>query len=113
MALPDAVQDGLRPSPLITWLQDGTTTPEVLTGALLSGTITAGLGSSRVVRAITGTLTVTDGAAGVFRWDLSAADVADAGDLEVQFSAAFASGQTPAIMFVAKWHVGKHNVVTP
>ena len=32
MALPAAIEDGLRPSPLITWYQDGTTTPENLTG---------------------------------------------------------------------------------
>ena len=110
MALPDAVEDGLRPSPLITWYQSGTATPEVLTGATLTGTITAHSGT---VRAITGTLTVTDGPGGVFRWDLSAADVADDGSFRVQFSAAFASGQSPAITFVTNWRVAKHQIVTP
>lgn len=108
MALPDAVEDGRRPSPLITWYQNGTTTPEVLTGATLTGTITA---SDGTVRAITGTLTVTDGPGGVFRWDLSAADVADVGEFLVQFSAAFGSGQTPAITFLTAWRVHKHQVV--
>lgn len=111
MALLDWVQGARYSSPLITWYQNGTTTPEVLTGATITATIAAGLGSSRVVRAATGTFTVTNGAGGVFRWDLSAADVADEGDLEVQFTADFASGQTPAITFVTKWTVGRRNVV--
>jgi hypothetical protein len=111
MAMPNAVQGGTRPSLLITWLQDGTTTPEVLTSATLTGTIGNAIGGGGTVRAITGTLTVTSGAAGIFRWDLSAADVASAGTFEVQFSAAFGSGQTPAKTFLTRWTVDRSQSV--
>lgn len=111
-SLPNWVQGARRPSMLVTWYREGTTVVEDLTGATLTGTIAVGLGSSRAVRAITGDLVITDADGGVFRWDLSAADVADEGDLEVQFSAAFGSGQTPAITFVTKWQVRHKQVVS-
>lgn len=93
---------------LPTWYREGTTTPEDLTGATLTGLIRVG----STTRAITGTLTVTDATGGVFRWDLSAADVADKGRLEVQFNAAFGSGQTPAKTFRADWYVEAALVVS-
>lgn len=103
MALPDFVQGARRPSMLITWYRQNSATSEDLTGATLTGYIE----SAGVTRAITGTLTVTDAEAGVFRWDLSAADVADAGRLQVQFVATFGSGQTPAKTFTTEWKVGR------
>jgi len=102
MALASAVKGGLRPSQIITWERaDGT--PEPLTGATLTGWIRPSNGGQ--VRSIAGTLTVTDAAAGQFRWDYAAGDVADAGVFDVQFNAAFGSGQTPARTFVAGWAV--------
>lgn len=102
-ALPDYVQGARFPSMLVTLHYKGTTTPVDISG----DTITGFIENVGVIRAITGTLTVTDGPNGVFRWDLSAADVADAGRLWVQFVATFASGQTPAKTFVAEWKVGR------
>lgn len=101
MALPQWVAGALRPSMSITWYREGTTTPETLTGA----TITGSMRRDGTTRTITGTLTVTDGAAGVFRWDFSAADVATPGTYEVQFSAAFGSGQTPAKTVITEWTI--------
>lgn len=101
MALPDWPQYARRPSITVTWLRGDSTTPEDLTGATLTGLIQRG----DTVSAITGTLTVTDAANGEFRWDLSAADVAQSGDFRVQFSAAFGSGQTPAKTFATRWVV--------
>ena len=100
MPLADAVQGATRPAQLITWYRDDDT-PEDLTGATLTGLVRR----DNVVEAITGDLTVTDGTGGVFRWDYSTEDVAIAGRHEVQFNAAFASGQTPAKTFVASWTV--------
>ncbi len=104
MALPTRVQGGLRPSLLITWTrEDGTA--EDLTGATLTGSIRDR--ATQTTRAIAGALTVTDGPAGVFRWDLAAGDVAAAGSFDVQFSAAFVAGQTPARTFVERWTVSE------
>ena len=102
MALAAAVRGGRRPSQLITWQRDGAGV-EDLTGATLSGAIRNR--ATGETRAVAGPLTVTDGAGGVFRWDYAAADVAEAGNFDVQFTAAFTSGQTPARTFVARWSV--------
>ncbi len=102
MALATAVKGGLRPSQVITWTrEDGTAEP--LTDATLSGWIRSR--TTGETRAIAGTLTVTDGAAGQFRWDYVAADVQSAGAYDVQFNAAFPTGQTPARTFVQQWTV--------
>lgn len=102
-ALPNYPQFATRPSMLLTWMREGTTEVEDLTGATLTGLISA----NGATRATTGTLTLTDAANGVFRWDMSAADVADHGRLEVQFTATFASGQTPAKTFRCTWYIEK------
>ncbi len=102
MALASAVRGGLRPSQIVTWSRDNGDA-EPLTAATLTGTITNR--ATGTTRAIAGTLTVTDGAAGQFRWDYAAGDVDTAGEFDVQFSAAFGSGQTPARTFVARWTV--------
>jgi hypothetical protein len=101
MAFPDWVQGARRPSPLITFYREGSTTPEPLTGATITGTLTRG----GTTTAITGACTVTDGAGGIFRYDPSAADVAVAGAFRIQFTAAFPSGQTPARTFWLDWHI--------
>lgn len=104
MTLPNWVQGATRPSMMVTWYRDSTTTAEDLTGATLTGSIRRG-GEGGTKEAITGALTLTDATNGVFRWDLSAADVANAGRLEVQFVATFGSGQTPAKTFVVIWYI--------
>lgn len=102
--LPDAVQDSLRPSILVTWLEQDSTTPVDLTDATaITGTIRNRITGE--VRAIEGDLTVTDGAAGEFRWDFDAADVAESGNFRVMFSATFSSGPTPGKTFGADWYV--------
>lgn len=101
MALANAVQGATRPNQSITWTR-ADDTAEVLTGATLTGVIRDAAGT---VRAITGTLAVTDGANGVFSWNYSAADVATAGRFEVQFTAAFGSDPTPARTLATSWEV--------
>ena len=108
MALAYAVQGALRPSQIITWTRSDDTA-EVLTGATITGTIR---NDANVVRAIAGTLTVTDGATGTFRWDYAAGDVATAGIYTVQFSAAFGSSPTPARTLKAQWLVHETQTVT-
>ncbi len=101
MAIPNAVQGGKRPSPLLTWTDlDGDALD--LTGATITGTITNEHGESR---AITGALTVVTADEGVFRWDYSTADVATKGTFVVQFAASFGSNPTPAVTFAEKWKV--------
>ena len=107
MALAAAVAGATRPSQLITWTRaDGM--PELLTDAALTGWLRDR--TSGTTRAIVGVLTVTDGAAGAFRWDYKAEDVAEAGTFDVQFNAAWTAGpgvQTPARTFVAQWTVAE------
>ena len=104
MALAAAVAGATRPAQLITWTRaDGNA--ETLTDATLTGRIRDR--ATGTTRAIAGALTVTDGVAGQFRWDYAAGDVVAAGTFDVQFVAAFASGQTPAKTFVAQWTVGE------
>jgi hypothetical protein len=100
--LANAIQGALRPTQLITWLT-GDGVALVLTGATITGVIRNR--TNNVARAVAGTLAVTDGAAGTFTWTYAAADVADAGTFDVQFSAAFGSAPTPARTFVATWVV--------
>ena len=102
MALANAVQGARRPGQLITWKrEDGTAEP--LTGATLTGVIRSR--TSGVGRAIAGSLTPTDAAAGVFLWEYAAADVFEAGHFDVQFTASFATGITPARSFTERWTV--------
>jgi hypothetical protein len=103
MGLANAVKGSLRPSQSITWTREGLNTPEPLTGATLTGQLRNS--DTQVTRAIAGTLTVTDGANGVFTWAYDAADVAEAGLFDVQFTAAFGTSPTPARTVVGKWTV--------
>ena len=102
MSLAAAVKGALRPAQLITWQREGGAA-EDLTGATLTGWIHNR--ATGATRAIAGALTVTNATAGTFRWDYVSADVADAGNFDVQFNAAFGSGQTPARSFVDYWNV--------
>jgi hypothetical protein len=82
-----AVQGATGTSQSIIWTQaDGTVLD--LSGATITGTIRPRWGSAR---AIAGTLTITDAAAGTFAWEYDAADLADAGDHLVQFTATYGS----------------------
>lgn len=109
MALPDWVAGATRPVMTPTWYRKGTTTPEDLSAATLTGTITNR--RTGVVRAIVGALAVTDGPNGEFSWALDAAD-AVAGEYVVQFNAAFGSSPTPARSFESEWLVTPYNEVT-
>ena len=101
-AIDSAVQGSVRPSLEITWAdEDGVSMN--LTNATVTGTIRAN--ATGAVRAIAGDITVTDAEAGVFRWDLDAADVATAGQFRVQFEATYSVGQTPARSVPAAWRV--------
>lgn len=102
MPLATAVQGALRPAQAITWGREGGGA-EDLTAAALTGTIRNR--ATNAARPIAGTLTVTDGPAGAFRWDYAAGDVAEAGEFDVQFTAAYAAGATPARTFVERWRV--------
>lgn len=102
MALEPLQQYSLWPSPLITWFLDGGGVA-TLTGATLGGRLKNR--ATGVERDIAGALTVTDGAGGVFRWDLAAGDVAEAGKFDVQFTADFPSGQTPGLSHVTRLDV--------
>jgi len=102
--LPGRVQGGLRPSQSITWRREDATA-EDLSGATITGKLRdRATGTSR---AIAGTFSVTDGTAGAFRWDFAAEDVATAGTFDVQFTATFEAGQTPARTFVTQWTVAE------
>ena len=103
MGLANAVQGATRPAQSITWTREGLNTPEPLTGATLTGKLRNC--DTGAIRAIAGTLTVTDGANGVFTWAYDAADVAEAGLFDVQFTAAFGSAPTPGRTIIAKWTV--------
>ncbi len=103
MGLANAVMGALRPSQQITWTREGVNAPEPLTGATLTGKLRNC--DTGAIRAIAGTLTVTDGANGVFTWAYDAADVADAGLFDVQFTAAFGTSPSPARTVVGKWTV--------
>lgn len=109
-ALPNWVQFARRPSMLVTWYREGTTVVEDLTGSTITGLIAPHTAPSPAV-AITGTLTITSAVGDVFRWDFSAADVAVAGNFDVQFTATYSSGQTPAKTFRATWYIEKALVV--
>lgn len=95
------VQGSVRPSLALTWA-DSDNAPTDLTGATLSGTIRAYDGT---VRNVAGDLVITNAPDGAFRWDLAAADVANAGDFYVQFEANFSVGATPARSVPATWRV--------
>lgn len=101
MSLASAVAGALRPSQIITWSrEDGAA--EDLTGATLTGKIRDAAG---IVRAIGGTLTVSDGPSGQFAWVYDATDVATEGEYQVQFTATFPTQPSPARTIMTQWTV--------
>jgi len=93
MALANMVKGATRPTQTITWTQeDGTAF--ILTGATITGVMLNK--STKVSRAIAGTLAVTDGANGVFTWAYHADDVAESGHFLVQFTATYVAVPTVA-----------------
>jgi hypothetical protein len=86
MALANAVQGATHTPQRITWTdEDGD--PVDLTGAVLSGRIRR-VSTGETVD-IEGYLDIVSPAAGVFYWIYDAADVAEAGDYTLQFTATF------------------------
>lgn len=103
MALQNAVQGGRRPSQVIVWADaDGDAVD--LTGATITAVLRHRTGA-QTSRASDGAFVVMDAAAGRFRWDYGAQDVATPGRYEVQFSAAFGTDPTPLRSFAEAWTV--------
>lgn len=76
------------------------------------GQIGGVLGRGGVVRAIAGDLDITQATSGIFTWTYDAADVADAGEFDVQFTATWdAPALSPARTFAAVWAVREALVV--
>lgn len=102
MALADALQGAKRPSQLITWTdEDGNAVD--LTGATITARIRNAM--TREARDADGSFSVTDGAAGVFRWDYGVNDVEEGAIFTVQFTAAFGSEPTPTRTLKEDWVV--------
>ena len=100
--LDSAVRGGQRPPMLITWRRrDGAY--EDLTGATLSGWLRSR--QTGALRPIAGALSVVDGPGGRFLWQYAPEDVGEAGEFDVQFSAAFPQGPSPARSYMARWEV--------
>lgn len=100
--IPPQAQGALRPGRIITWLRDDDA-PENLTNATITGTLRSR--TTGVKRAISGTLLASDPNNGVFVWSFSPDDVSSTDWYDVQFTAAFPSGDSPAKTFTALWQV--------
>lgn len=87
MSLPRAIEGARHTGQEITWTKEDDSAHD-LTDATVTGTIEDEDGDTT---AITGTLTVTDAANGVFTWAYSAADVGTVGRFMVQFKATYSS----------------------
>lgn len=97
-----AVQGGRWPPQPLVWLVGDS--PANLTGAAgITGSIRNR--ATGQVRAVAGALALANAAAGEFVWTYAAEDVAEAGEFDVQFVAAFASGPTPGKTFLARFSV--------
>lgn len=101
MSLANAVKDARHTSQTITWTDEAGNAQD-LTGATITGVIRDQ--KTAVVRAITGSLDITDATAGEFTWAYSAADVASAGYFEVQFVATYGDDLSDATLVTA-WTV--------
>lgn len=102
MSLSAAIVGAKRPSQIITWTDDEGNAFD-LTGAAITARIRNRTTYATV--ASDGTFTITNASSGVFRWDYGATDVATAGLYEVQFTATFGSGPTPAKTVTELWEV--------
>lgn len=104
-----AIQGALRPVQQVTWL-DGEGVALDLTDATITGIIRNR--ASGATRAIAGDLDITQATDGIFTWTYDAADVADAGQFDVQFTATWdAPALSPARTFTATWAVHEALVV--
>ncbi len=97
-----AVAGAVRPGQIITWYTEDDEVVD-LTGATITGRIVNM--NTGAINQITGTLTVTDGPAGEFTWQYSDLDVATAGRMFAQFTAAYTTGPTPARTVIVEWEV--------
>lgn len=84
----------------ITWKEIPDGDPHVLTGATITGRLEDANGTAR---AIQGTLSVTDGANGVFTWDYHTNDLV-AGTYKVQFKATFPGAEFD-LTLIEEWTV--------
>jgi len=101
MALADAVKGARHTRQQITWQrEDGTAV--VLTGATLTGRLRSR--TTGVARAMDGTLTLVDAAAGTFNWVYGVADIGTGDEFDAQFIATFADTLTD-ISFTETWEV--------
>jgi hypothetical protein len=100
--LADAIQGARRPGQTIAWTdKDGR--PFSLVGATISARIRNQ--ATGEVRASDGSFDIIDAVNGMFVWNYSEADVSEAGVFEVQFTATFGAGLSPARTFVEEWRV--------
>ncbi len=99
--LADAIQGRTHTPAEIVWIRRDDT-PQDLTGATLSAAMVNR--RTKVVRAATGVFAVQSAVNGVFTWTYSDADVADAGDFLVQFTATYGDG-TADSTFQTAWTV--------
>lgn len=98
--LDDSVQGSTANPPLITWNKSDGTAQDI-TGYTITGRLYSI--ERRTARAITGTFDLVSAATGIFRWNRSAADLADTGIFEVQFIGTAAT--VPNITYTELWHV--------
>lgn len=95
----------LRPVPTITWVQSDGTVQDLTNVSSITGIMkNLGTGTSK---AIAGTLAVSDASAGQFTWTMAAGDVDTAGQWDLQFTAIYSSGATPAISYRASWYIAE------
>lgn len=103
MPLAHAVQNARKRAQVVTWTDDSNdATPIDLTGATLYGKKKDKYGT---VTAITGTLALTNAAAGVFTWTYSVADLAEPGSFQVQFMAVYQSDGLREKTYLSPWRV--------
>ncbi len=101
MALQPAIQNDRHTGQIITWYYADGITKKPLTGATITGKIITRTGTAT---SIAGTMTVTDGAGGVFTWAYAAGDTATVGVFTVQFTATYGDG-LPDSSFEMDWEV--------
>lgn len=100
MALQNATQGAIHTGQTITWTRDDGT-PQDLTGATMSGTITNV--RTGVSVGVAGTLTATTPLSGILTWAYALADVAAAGRYRVQITASYAGALDAT--YLADWLV--------
>ena len=87
MALSKAVQGSNHTAQEITWQEETSLDAVGLTNATITAKMRPRLDGD--IRAVTGTLAVTDATAGIFTWTYGTTDIETAGEFDVQFFATF------------------------